>query len=529
MSILVKLSGYYWDKESTNLFDYDADNLFVREFNILSNTIIIKKERELLDISEKFEFLFTEKNFCEILHFLVNKDNASVTPIHNVTDKSFLTVKHTFQGDNVFTDGYKLKVGDILKLGKMNAVVKELNIITNDQINQSKAKEKTVCENLEDHLYSQEENLNLILRQNLSKKKKNHICRFCLCEDNENSNPLITPCKCSGTMKYIHIDCLKNWLKSKITIKNIPHMISYSFKQLHCELCLSPVPIKFKVKNDIFNLIDMEKPDCTYIIIEQQAKEDQEKTLYLIIFKDRTILRMGRSNDCDVKLNDISVSRHHCNLALKNGVIYLEDNRSKFGTLVYLDHLFKLILNKQIGIQHGKHLFIITLTRTFCSTLLCAKIQSQWSNYNDYMTDLAKRRKKTDDYYLNEQKETFSHSISDVSEFNIVPGKKEHNIDLNLKGKEIKAEEEDVSNDISVNSNIKEENKSSNSSNKAESKKSKKLALPYSPNLLRSAYIKSNTESKKGIIVIKQDVDDKIKENNKSNVENPESQRPIIG
>ena len=42
-------------------------------------------------------------------------------------------------------------------------------------------------------------------------KKNNSSCRICFCKDNLSINPLITPCKCSGSMKYIHVNCLKNW------------------------------------------------------------------------------------------------------------------------------------------------------------------------------------------------------------------------------------------------------------------------------------------------------------------------------
>jgi len=34
------------------------------------------------------------------------------------------------------------------------------------------------------------------------------LCRICLSEENEALNPLFSPCKCSGTMKFIHLNCL---------------------------------------------------------------------------------------------------------------------------------------------------------------------------------------------------------------------------------------------------------------------------------------------------------------------------------
>ena len=36
-----------------------------------------------------------------------------------------------------------------------------------------------------------------------------YICRICLQEDNPNN--MIYPCKCNGTSKYVHKDCLNQW------------------------------------------------------------------------------------------------------------------------------------------------------------------------------------------------------------------------------------------------------------------------------------------------------------------------------
>lgn len=35
-----------------------------------------------------------------------------------------------------------------------------------------------------------------------------NTCRICLGDNDEPDNPFITPCKCDGTMKCIHIKCL---------------------------------------------------------------------------------------------------------------------------------------------------------------------------------------------------------------------------------------------------------------------------------------------------------------------------------
>lgn len=41
------------------------------------------------------------------------------------------------------------------------------------------------------------------------------VCRYCFDDETEN-NPLIAPCKCKGSAKYIHEDCLNNWISQLI-------------------------------------------------------------------------------------------------------------------------------------------------------------------------------------------------------------------------------------------------------------------------------------------------------------------------
>ncbi len=44
--------------------------------------------------------------------------------------------------------------------------------------------------------------------------------------------------------------------------------------------------------------------------------------------------KVGRSIETDMKIADISVSRTHSFFKIKDGALYVEDNGSKFGTLV---------------------------------------------------------------------------------------------------------------------------------------------------------------------------------------------------
>lgn len=57
---------------------------------------------------------------------------------------------------------------------------------------------------------------------------ENKVCKICIDEtENEKTGKLISPCKCAGSMKFIHVECLKTWLVAKN--QNIP--------SASCEIC----------------------------------------------------------------------------------------------------------------------------------------------------------------------------------------------------------------------------------------------------------------------------------------------------
>ncbi|KAL0190602.1 hypothetical protein M9458_013300, partial [Cirrhinus mrigala] len=50
-----------------------------------------------------------------------------------------------------------------------------------------------------------------------SDEEEGDLCRICQMGEQSNSNPLIEPCKCTGSLQYVHQDCIKKWLRSKIS------------------------------------------------------------------------------------------------------------------------------------------------------------------------------------------------------------------------------------------------------------------------------------------------------------------------
>ena len=158
-----------------------------------------------------------------------------------------------------------------------------------------------------------------------SNRKDLFTCRICLGENIKDlSNPVISPCKCNGSMKYIHLECLKPWIKQNLNItETIDSTIIY-WKSLSCELCKAPYPFAIYFNGKIFELINHKPPPYPYVIFEHKIKESSDAdSLFIINFAIKKTFRIGRHNENEIKLNDVSVSRHQARLYLENGEIYL--------------------------------------------------------------------------------------------------------------------------------------------------------------------------------------------------------------
>lgn len=99
---------------------------------------------------------------------------------------------------------------------------------------------------------------------------------------------------------------------------------------------------------------------------------------------EKNSIKMGRANDSDVRMTDISISRNHASLKLINGSFYLIDNHSKFGTLVQVQNDVAILPEKQISFQCGKVFLSCNLKRTLYAFFTCYKNLALLNNdYND--------------------------------------------------------------------------------------------------------------------------------------------------
>lgn len=218
----------------------------------------------------------------------------------------------------------KLTEGDVVKLGRVKLKVKEISLPvhssdlhTNHSLDQRRRSMETPCK----------------VELSQSMLTAQFACRICLSDTYTKQNPLMTPCKCAGTMRYIHLECLQQWLASKMTMRQSGSTLSYSWKNLECELCKEPFPLVASLEGRLVELVQMHKPETPYLILEDDRVE-RGRGLHVISLLENSAIHLGRGHEADLRISDISVSRCHASIQLSRGGFSLTDKSSKFGTLL---------------------------------------------------------------------------------------------------------------------------------------------------------------------------------------------------
>ena len=94
-------------------------------------------------------------------------------------------------------------------------------------------------------------------------------------------------------------------------------------------------------------------------------EKNTSRTIHVLGFSaEKPSFNMGRGHESEVRVNDISVSRCHAIIKYKPEGFYVEDNRSKFGTLVLLKETFALQLEHTSAVQVGRTVVSFTVRNT---------------------------------------------------------------------------------------------------------------------------------------------------------------------
>ena len=92
------------------------------------------------------------------------------------------------------------------------------------------------------------------------------------------------------------------------------------------------------------------------MVLESLSQEKNTSRIIHIIRPsvNKTIFKLGRGHESDLRINDISVSRCHTKIKFERGNFLLEDNHSKFGTLVLVKQRTPLLPGFNKAVQIGR-------------------------------------------------------------------------------------------------------------------------------------------------------------------------------
>ena len=239
-------------------------------------------------------------------------------------------------------------------------------------------------------------------------------------------------------MKFIHFQCLKNWLNSKIETDLSINTeieeevgITYCSKDLACELCKTKFPDYINHEGRIYN-ISFYKPKFKEFIILESIREDKYKTKFIHILSfdnNKAQICLGRSNDCELSIPELSVSRFHCFIHKEKNKLFLEDNNSKFGTCVLVRNP-NLLITDNCPLRLAKDRVYIKLTlllqkgffsccnaNTFDAKLL--SYQSQNQKYCDVASSFIIKEDNLDDSYDDEELEENEENVESTEKNNV--------------------------------------------------------------------------------------------------------------
>ncbi|XP_078307379.1 E3 ubiquitin-protein ligase MARCHF7 isoform X1 [Panthera onca] len=132
-----------------------------------------------------------------------------------------------------------------------------------------------------------------------SEEEEGDLCRICQMAAASSSNLLIEPCKCTGSLQYVHQDCMKKWLQAKINSGSSLEAVTT------CELCKE----KLQLNLEDFDIHELHRAHAN----EQAEYEFISSGLYLVVllhlceqsFSDM----MGNTNEPSTRVRFINLAR----------------------------------------------------------------------------------------------------------------------------------------------------------------------------------------------------------------------------
>uniref|UniRef100_A0A8C5TIL9 E3 ubiquitin-protein ligase MARCHF7 n=1 Tax=Malurus cyaneus samueli TaxID=2593467 RepID=A0A8C5TIL9_9PASS len=132
-----------------------------------------------------------------------------------------------------------------------------------------------------------------------SEDEEGDLCRICQMPSASSDNLLIEPCKCTGSLRYVHQECMKKWLQSKINSGSSLEAVTT------CELCKE----KLHLNLEDFDVQELYRAHAN----EQADYEFISSGLYLVVLlhlcEQRFSDMLGTANEASTRVRFINLAR----------------------------------------------------------------------------------------------------------------------------------------------------------------------------------------------------------------------------
>jgi predicted component of type VI protein secretion system len=204
---------------------------------------------------------------------------------------------------------------------------------------------------------------------------------MCFDEEDTAENPMITPCKCLGDTRYVHVDCLRKWH----TAEADNQVCFLSSVDATCSVCKSTFRSDFKLKDGRLVKLFKSSLEPPYVSLLVATKHEMAQRLFNTRFQlsFSTLLKpdgrngtrpllLGRSSGSDMVLDYRTVSARHATIRLKNGEFIFTDAGSSNGSYLYLRRPVELTPSQSVQFRLGRSMISMKVVNKWNKRLLRA-------------------------------------------------------------------------------------------------------------------------------------------------------------
>jgi hypothetical protein len=284
---------------------------------------------------------------------------------------------------------HTLQVGDFLRVGSVGVVVIE----THDGVENRILSEEKIQKIMRDTTSSNGGFLDIgetdgeNSDDSMSESKKlqpvgdSPVCYMCFDDEDTVDNPLISPCKCRGDTRYVHVGCLRKWH----TAEADNQICFLSSVDATCSVCKTTFKSDFKLKDGRLMKLFKSSLEPPYVSLLVATKHEMAQRLFNTRFqlsfssilkpdgKNATRpLLLGRSSGSDMVLDYRTVSARHATIRFKNGEFVFTDAGSSNGSYLYLRRPVELTAAQSVQFRLGRSMISMKIVNKWNRRLLRA-------------------------------------------------------------------------------------------------------------------------------------------------------------